>query len=376
MDPNKEYDHEIINKIMKLKSVPERDRQKMDSGKAAFLEEAANIAKTVSPESILRHKKWNQEKQTHLLERRKERAPMFTTLTSIILAVSLLLGGSGVTVAAAQASEPGDLLYNIKLLSENAVMDLSANPESQFEISLDLVDRRSNEIISLLSDGETVQDETLTRYRDQIEQAILLAYNLPEDQVLQSFELIQDRLNNQLQIFSQGKIEASTQSVTALTQTRDMIQEKLQTLEDGQTNMVQIKDQMRIQEQINNPEEGNSATNFGEDPQNTPYPGSGNSTNTEIPSVDDGNGQNGNSPWFTETPSLIETEVIGNNQSDTPRIITPQGNMGATTSKTETPSEDLSTENTQSPQQNGSNPETEPKQQGQNDGSGSQNGNH
>lgn len=268
---------------------------------------------------------------------------MLSTFASIILAISLLLGGSGVTVAAAQASEPGDLLYNLKLLSENAVINLSSSPESQFDIALNLVDRRANEIETLLTDGELITDETQTRYRDQIEQAILLAMNLPDDKVVQAFEKIQDRLNTQLQIFSQTQTNGSTEAVAALTQTRDMIQERLQILENGQTNLLQIMEQLRIQDQINNPEQGNSPTNFGEDAQNTPNPGDGNPSNT------DGQSMN-NNPWLTETPAPVETEVDGNGQNGISVTNTPKTNQETT--KTDTP------------------------QQGSTGGSGSQNGNH
>lgn len=347
MNRNKRNEHEIIKKLRKLESIPERDPQKALSGKSSFLAEASVIAQSVSPESIQRHKKWNEKVPTHLLERRKERAPMLSTFASIILAVSLLLGGSGATVAAAQTSEPGDLLYNIKLLSEYAVMDLNSSPESQFDLSLDLVDRRANEIMTLLSEGDVVTDETQIRYRDQIEQAILLATTLPEGEIIQAFEKIQDRLNTQQQTLLQTKTDGSEEAVAALVQTRDMIQERLRIIESSQTNLLQTIEQLRIQEQINNPENGNSPTNFGEDAQNTPNPEYGESspnanneqggnspwlTETTSPNETDvdANGQGANNPWLTETPAPSDTEVNGNGMNPTSATDAPQGNQKAT----------------------------------------------
>ncbi|MBA4384354.1 MAG: hypothetical protein C0410_06435 [Anaerolinea sp.] len=369
MNPNKRIEHEIINKLGKLESIPERDPEKALSGKSAFLAEASIIARSVSTESIQRHNKCNQKNTTHLLERRKERAPMLSTFASIILAVSLILGGSGVTVAAAQASEPGDLLYDIKLLSEYAAMDLTSTPESQFNLALDLVDRRANEIVTLLSDGDVVTDQTLIRYRDQIEQAILLATTLPEGEVVQALEKIQDRLNTQQQTLLQTKTDGSEEAVAALTQTRDMIQERLRILENGQTNLLQMMEQLRIQEQINNPENGNSPTNFGEDAQNTPNPEYGDN------SPNDNNEQGGNSPWLTETFSPAETTVNGNEQgannpwlteTPAPYEIDPNGNGSNQTSEPNATQGNLRATITQ----------TAPPNQGSSGGSGSQNGNH
>lgn len=343
---------EIQKKIEILKSNLDRNPKMAASGRVAFLDQAAKIALDVSPEDIRRHKKQKQKNPFNLFERQKERAPMLSTFASIILAISLLLGGSGATVAAAQASEPGDMLYNIKLLSEIAALDLTSNPESQFDLSLNLVDRRSNEIVTLLSDGELITDEIQTQYRDQIEQAILLALNLPEDKVLQAFEKIQNRLYTQQLTLSQTKTNGSAEAVMSITQTRNMLQERLRLLQDNQMNLLQIMEQLKIQDQINNPEEGNSPTNFGEAAQNTPNQGAGNFSNTDSPAMNNGNGQEGNSPWLTETPSPVKTQAIGNGQTNPSGTNSPQANHELNSTKTAIP-----------------NP-------GSNGGSGSQNGNH
>ncbi len=342
---------EVIKKLNVLKSTEERKPQQIEAGKAAFLSQAAKMAETVSPKDNQRHKNWKRNNPINLFERRKERNPMLSTLTSIILAISLLLGGSGATVAAAQASVPGDLFYNIKLLSENAALDLTANPESQFEIALQLIDRRANEIQTLLAEGEMITNETQTVYRDQIEKAMLIALNLPEDKVVPAFETLQERLLTQQQTLSQTMTNGSADSIAAMIQTRDMLQERLRLLEDGISGLPQAMEQLQIQEQIQNPETGNSPTSFGETGQNTPDEGNGNFMNTNTPSMNNGNGQN-NNPWITLTPSPLSTEVGGEGQNNTTGSGSPQGNEGNSTIKTETPN------------------------QGPNSGSGSQSGNH
>jgi len=75
---------------------------------------------------------------------------MINTLTTILLTISLFLSGGAATVAAAQNSQPDQLLYGIKLFSEDALLDVTTNPEAQFSLSLDYVDRRGAEILQLI----------------------------------------------------------------------------------------------------------------------------------------------------------------------------------------------------------------------------------
>ncbi|PKN99973.1 MAG: hypothetical protein CVU42_06385 [Chloroflexi bacterium HGW-Chloroflexi-4] len=337
MKSDNDLNSEIIKNLNALKVFPDRDPQKTAAGRKAFLDQAAKSATTVSPEGFRRHKNRKENNPINLFERRKERGPMLSTFASIILAISLLLGGSGATIAAAQASEPGDLLYNIKLLSETAALDLTVNPESQLEIALDLVDRRSNEIINLLANGEVITDGIQARFSEQIERTFILALNMPQDKAVQALIKIQDRLKIQEQTLLQSKTNGSAEALMALTQTHAMLQERLRILEDSQMNLLQIMEQLRIQEQINNPENGNSPTNYGDIAQNTPYPSEGNSSTPGSPSPMNGNGQEGNSPWFAETQSSDETDISGNGQNTISGTGSPQENQQMNTTKTVVP---------------------------------------
>lgn len=304
MTSNNEFDPKLVEKIRKMQTKPVRDPQKTASGRAAFLQESAEIAESVSQIENRRHKNWNQKDQSQFLKRRKEHSPMLSTFASIMIALSLLLGGSGITVAAAQASQPGDILYDIKLLSENTLMDLTANPDSQLNLALDLVDRRANEIQDLLVAGEIPTEETQTRYRDQIEQAIILALNLPEDKVVPAFEKIQTRLQTQIEMLAQTRTNGSENSIAAMTQTRDMVQERLQILENGQTNLQQIQEQLRIQNQTGNPGPQNTSSPTDQGSQSAPGTGNGNpwTTGTPTPGSGYGPGESSN-PWTTGTPT-------------------------------------------------------------------------
>jgi len=317
----------IAKKLEKLDEIPQRNSRRAAEGKTAFLKAAGSLKESVSPEDIRRHKNWKEQPSTNSVFRRKEYKPMFSTITAIILAISLLLGGSGATVAAAQASLPGDFLYDVKLLSEDALMGLTANPEDQLDLALNLVDRRAEEIQSLLDSGEIITDETQTQYRDQIEEAIMLSLSLPEDQVVQALEKVQTRLQTEEQTLLQTRTNGSESAIMALTQVRDTIQERLQIIENGQLNLLQIQEQLQNQQQLNNPDQKstNAPTEAGS--ELAPGTGDGNpwTEGTPTPGSSYGPGES-NNPFAEGTPTPGSAYGPGGNNMDSTDTISVEEN--------------------------------------------------
>jgi hypothetical protein len=59
---------------------------------------------------------------------RKERIPVLTTIVSLIVSLTLLFGGAGVTAYAAQDSLPNDFLYPVKALIESVLPEPAKEP--------------------------------------------------------------------------------------------------------------------------------------------------------------------------------------------------------------------------------------------------------
>ena len=227
---------------------------------------------------------------------------MLSTFASIIIAVTLLLGGSGATVAAAQSSLPGDILYDLKLLSENTAAQFVADPEVQFDLSLDLLERRAEEIQTLLLDRQVPAEETITRYQDQIEQAIILSLNLSEDQIAQAFAQIQIRLQTQEQTMAQIRVNASPEALQYMLQMQKMVQERLQILSSGEESYLHIQDQLRLQDQLENPDQNQNEPPWVEQ--------------TEITATPQGNGSQGdNNPNYADTAATDEMTSTDNGQN-------------------------------------------------------------
>lgn len=304
MNSKNSFEHWLTIKLNLLKQIPDRDPEKTLSGRIAFLNESVRLSRNVSPFEKQRHKNYKQNNTHNFWTIRKEHKPMFSTLTSFILAITLILGGGGVTVAAAQSSIPGDFLYDMKLLSENTLLAITNNPENQLELALDLTDRRSDELSEILTSGNVPESDTLLRYQDQIDRAIVLAFNLPPEDVIQAFQKIKDRLQIQEMILSQAQLSGVEEANMLQLQTRQMIQERLRILENGQYNMLQIQNQLNLSETTVNPDQQNENTNSGGNVESTEGMGENNPWMTEVPghNAEYGPGDNGGSET-SGTPS-------------------------------------------------------------------------
>jgi hypothetical protein len=218
---------------------------------------------------------------------------MFSTLSTLVLIASLLLGGGGVTVAAAQASQPDQPLYGIKVWSEDVRLGLTTGPQTEWKLALDYTTRRAQEIHTLLQAGHVPPTAVQTRYQNQVERAIRLAAGLPDDQVRQALELVRTRLQTQLQAFIQedpGYTPLLNESRLLI---RQMLQERLGWTDEGLEDPAQLQERLRLMDQQRL-----------QDPEHTPA-GQGQPTRTAPARM--GSTANpatgGGNPWTTVTPT-------------------------------------------------------------------------
>jgi hypothetical protein len=304
MKSRNEIDPKLLKKLKILQSSPVRNPTKVNEGRLVFLKHAEESARGVTATSKRRHNSWMQVIQSKLMFRQKEHSPMFSTLGTIMLIIAFVFGGSGVTVAAAQNSQPDQLLYDVKLLSENTLLNLTSSPKSQFNLALGFETRRADEILTILESGGVLSAEVMTRFQSQIDQAIRLALNLSDDQVIQAFEQIQTRLQTQQQALIQVQTNGSPMAKAAMIQTREMIQARLQILEAGEENYLQLREQLRLQDQQNNLDQQNANTPSAQGSQMAPGTDAGNPWTTGTPTPGSGYGPgSGTGDCITCTPS-------------------------------------------------------------------------
>ena len=83
-----------------------------------------------------------------------------------VAAVLILLLGGGSTVAAAGSSMPDDLLYPVKLATEQVQLALTFSNMGRAELCAELADRRVEEIIYMADKGDAQQVEVIAQRLD------------------------------------------------------------------------------------------------------------------------------------------------------------------------------------------------------------------
>lgn len=298
--------------LKRLRDQPERDAQNAARGRAAFLEQAQKIAggMPVSTGEKERHNRWMHALRSILPIPKKEKTPMFGTLSTIILVITLILGGGGITVAAAQQSLPDEGLYAVKTWSENTRARLTANEQAQLQLALGLAARRGEEIQTMLQAGRVPPAAVQERMQMHYENALRLAFAQPVEQKTQALERIREQLRQQEQQFLDLATTPGAQGEAFLVRTRTMLRERLQLCEDAIQNPAATREQLRNQNKNGGTESPNAP---GVGPFKT-QPGNPWTTGTPTPlsGYGPGPGPNltatpahpgGNNPWVEGTPT-------------------------------------------------------------------------
>ncbi|TAN34019.1 hypothetical protein EPN28_00725 [Patescibacteria group bacterium] len=95
----------------------------------------------------------------------------FKHMVSIIIIVALLFGGGGAVVAS-QNDMPGDILYPVKLLSENVREALTFSVKSQAKLDAELANERAEELkyVTVEKKAKELVAETAERLQEQLEE--------------------------------------------------------------------------------------------------------------------------------------------------------------------------------------------------------------
>lgn len=308
-------DPELAERLAILMDQPLRDPDKTAEGRRAFLEQAQELANSfsqaITAEEHPRHNRWMHLLQTIFsLNYKKERSPMFGALGTILLIVSMVLGGSGVTVVAAQDSMPGQPLYAVKTWSEDARAGMTENTQTRLDLALEYSQRRAEEMQVMLKARQTPPEAVQSRMQAEIDLALQLAAGQPDNEAVRAFEQICQQLRTQDQAFSHLGLPADPQAKALLTRTRDMLHDRLQLCDKG------VKDPDQVRQQLRDRSRDPQFQKTGTAPaQKTSDAGSGNPWTTGTPTpgssygpgpgdVNGGtNGSVGNNPWTTGTPT-------------------------------------------------------------------------
>jgi len=262
MNPNSELTPELETLLQNMQPTEARDPQLASRARQIFLAEAGKIARPVSISPRSRLEEWKAAFQTFWIVNRKEKNPMFNFVMTIALVLGAVLGGGATTVAAAQNALPDEILYPVKTWSETVRISWETNPQAKFELALQLNARRAAEIVDLLAAGEVAPEAALTRFQAQQQQAVQLAYNLPDELVPPALERVREQARQQEQVMQQLQLNDP-----ACEQLRERVREMLQT-------QLQIGLEAPVEPPAPGPSYGPGEP-FNQGNEETPAPGSG-----------------------------------------------------------------------------------------------------
>ena len=220
---NNQPDLESIIKgwLDELKSVPARDPQAAARGRTRFL------AQAVSASEFQRHKGWKS-----LFG--KEQFAM-NVLMSILVIAGILFGG-GATVNAAQDDLPNQPLYAVKTWSEDLSLQFHNSPEAKAERLLELAQIRIQEMTQLIDSGQTPPDQVRARLKIHLQQVLKLCSQMDDPTLDRTLMQLRDQLQQEDRDMERLQIHASQKAQPMLSQTRTMLQQQLQLVEEGLQN--------------------------------------------------------------------------------------------------------------------------------------------
>jgi len=233
----------LQEKLLEIQIVKQRDASTTARGKDRYMLEARQLA--VTSMGINRLNRWIENLKS--LFTKKEKSPMFTTIISIFLVMTALLGAGGISVAAAQSSQPDSFLYPLKILSEDVYYQMASGEENRLNIILDYADRRISEIQTMLEEGKVPDEAVQLLLQNHLQTALELAVkNMSEaDRLLEQIRLrLTQQLQNQLQ-----KTNPNPAGEAFRLQVRDMLQTRIGWMDEGSKQLTQLQQQTQNQQQ-------------------------------------------------------------------------------------------------------------------------------
>ncbi len=264
--PDHLLDSSLENWFSLLHSLPVRNSQAAVRGKEEFLAQARSMAKTVSKSKDLRHIRWIDSIHNHF--RNKEFSPMFVTISSIILALSLLFGSTGAAVLAAQDSLPNQPLYQLKTISEDLAIRLSQHSQQRLQLELEHADRRVYEITALAAKGVNPPEPVLLRLENHLDQAINIAAAAGEADMIKALLQIRLRLQQQIRLMNQVPQDSKIQS-----RVMETLQNRLHWVELGLNEPLKFQQQAQNRSRFGQPPEFDQGLQSGPGPIHNDDPG-------------------------------------------------------------------------------------------------------
>jgi uncharacterized membrane protein YgcG len=208
---------------------------------------------------------------------------MFTTLMTILLALSLVAGGAGATVHAAQDALPNGPLYPVKIVSEDVRLGLTNGDAHLLQLTLAYATRRMDEMAKIGQEGKPVPEEVALRHEEQMKFAFKLAAGMQEPDRSLAMAQIRTQLEKQEQIMEQLRVNFPEGLEPLMAQVQERLQAQNRLCDLEQEDPLKFEAQVREMLQAGKPEGAGNETpgepnvdpvgpQIGPGPEAGPYP--------------------------------------------------------------------------------------------------------
>jgi hypothetical protein len=191
------------------------------------------MGEAVSPSQNMRHSITNANKFWAFLLGKTNTRLAVSPILAIVLAIALVLGGTGTTVVASQTSQPDQLLYPVKLWTEDIRLQWSGDPLARIQLDQEFADRRVAEIAWMVQSGKEVSEELTNRLEILMDDALVLATTLDDKSGPQAFEGLKASFLHQQAQLAELKNKTDPQSVRQVARLTTMLDLGLQLADTG-----------------------------------------------------------------------------------------------------------------------------------------------
>ncbi|MEI8133379.1 MAG: DUF5667 domain-containing protein, partial [Leptolinea sp.] len=240
-----EIEPELEKKLISLNKIHvKRDPATVAKNRTAYLAEVEKLAVSKTAQKRLTF----QNHILNMIRTGKENIVMSPIVASIVMAIILFFGGSGIGIAAAQTSLPNEVLYPVKLFTEDVKEMLTTQPQEKLNLELDLSQTRLEEIGAVLLNGDTPEEPVFTRLQTHLMTAFELAASTNPNDSGEMLRL-QNRLQEQVHIMDQLQTGQNAQGDAILLRTRDMLQTQVRLVDNRLANPASQNTQSPTQNQ-------------------------------------------------------------------------------------------------------------------------------
>lgn len=251
---NNDINPNLKKQLESLQETPERDFLQSHRGKEVFLAQAKSLKPRQAPKS------------PRGVPRRRSLVPRLASILAILLIAFFSIGG---TVYAAQGSLPDDLLYPVKILTEDIQIGLESDPQDRLDLHASFANRRLAEIQAQLDAGEEVSEKDLARLEKHTEKMLQEAAKLGEQGLANALNQIQQNLQKQNQMMEKLQKQTPGHTEKGLNNAQEKIQSRLELVENGIHEPKGFREKIR-NENAANPEKGNQKDKENNKPETPP----------------------------------------------------------------------------------------------------------